>query len=143
MLGQPQFVPRMSSQRIMDHKLARDLQRDLRIDAPAAIDGGQFAGLGLRIGIQLGALTRQIGGLGIGLRADRNILARRHRHGPGDESRDARDEDPCLAGLGGGNANDQTGGRHQSIIGPQHCGAQPSDPGDQMAFGMAFKSAHV
>ena len=86
-------------------------------------------------------LARKIGLLGVGLRADRDIFARRHRHGAGNQTGQTGDEDLGPPGPCGGHAHDQTGGRDKAIIRPQHRRAQPADAMDHVDFGMG-QSAH-
>ena len=94
----------------------------------------QFFVFRRRVGLQLLALAGEVGLFGIGLRTDRDIFARRHRHRAGDQAGDARQQDVALGGGGGGDAQDQAGGRDDAVIGAQHGGAQPSDALDQMMF---------
>ena len=65
--------------------------------------------------------------LGVALRADRDELADRHRHRPGDERGDTGGEHRRPRRVGGGDADDQAGGGDDSVVGPEHGRAQPAD----------------
>ena len=65
--------------------------------------------------------------LGVGLRADRDVLARGHRHRARDQPGDAGDQHRCARPLGRGDAEDQARGRDDAVVGAEHRGAQPAD----------------
>jgi hypothetical protein len=58
--------------------------------------------------------------LGVGLRVHRDVLA----------------------GAGGGDADHETAGRHDAVVGTQHGRAQPSDAVGAVAFGVAARGDH-
>ena len=132
----------MGPKGVPGHQLFGNLPRQGRFDAPGCVDGCQLNDLGLWISGEFGRLAGEIGLLRIGLGADRDVFARGHRHGAGHQSGHAGDQHAAARGLGGGHADHQAGGRDEAVIGPENSGAQPADAGDQMAFGVAFKTAH-
>ena len=48
---------------------------------------------------------------------------------------------PCRSRRG--DADDQARGRDDAIVGPEHCGSQPPNAADEVAFRMQAKTAHV
>ena len=114
--------------------MLRHLSRETGLDAALDIDLGQLLSLESDVLAQLRAFSGQVGLFGIGLRADRNILSGRHRHGAGNESSDAGDEDAAWFGVGGGHADDQARGRNDAIVGAEDGGSQPADARDEMAL---------
>ena len=87
-------------------------------DTTLDVDFGQLIEFEFGVLAQLLALAREIRPFGVGLRADGHILAGGHRHGAGHQSRDTRDQDGVLRRGRRGNANDQTCGRDDAIVGP-------------------------
>ena len=71
----------MCTKSIVRRQLGRHLNGEIPSQAPRDIDIRQLPFLEVGLCRQLGALARDVGTLGIGLRADRHVLARRHRHG--------------------------------------------------------------
>ena len=82
----------MGAERVLRHQLIRNSQRKVVVDATCDVDLGQFLPLERGVLAKLLALARQIGPFGIGLRADRNILAGRHRHRAGHQAGHAGDQ---------------------------------------------------
>ncbi|MNE47349.1 hypothetical protein D3C80_1417520 [compost metagenome] len=132
----------MSRQGVVRHHLFGDLAGQIGRQATLLVDGGQLAMLGLGIGGQFGGLAGDVGLFGIGLGTDRDVLARGHRHGPGDQSGHARDQDGGLGRARRRHADDQAGGRDDAVVGAQHRRAHPADPADQMGF-VVNRAAHA
>ena len=86
------LVARMGAQGIFGHQLSGNLRGKVAIEATLDVDARQLRELRGGILPQLFALAAQIGFLGVGLRADRHVLAGGHRHGPSYQSRDAGDQ---------------------------------------------------
>ena len=126
----------MGAERVMRHQLLRDLACQLRLQAALGVDCRQLLGLEFRILGQFAALALHLGGFGIGLRADRDIFARRHRHRTRHQPCGACDQNLLPVGRGGGHAHDQAGGGENAIIGPQHRGPQPGDARRQVPLGL-------
>lgn len=134
-VGKAQFVTAMRAQRVMRHHLFGDRLCQRGRDAAADVDGGEFPCFGLGIAVQLGSLARQVGMFGIGLRADRDIFARRHRQRAADQRRRAGEQDGrCAGARRGGDADDQARYRDDAVIGTQHRRAQPAGAVDQVMF---------
>ncbi len=110
----------MRGKRVMFHQLVGDLPCQRGIESPLHIDQGQLLPLGVSAFGQFLALALQIGLFRVRLRADRDILAGCHRHRAGDESRDSRDEDVARRAVRRGDADEETGGRHDPVIRAQH-----------------------
>ena len=87
----------MSAERIVRHQLLGDLGRQGRVQTAADIDGRQLPPLPGRVRVELQALERNVGALGVGLRVDGDILAGGHRHGAGDQARDPGDHERAVA----------------------------------------------
>lgn len=131
-----ELVARVRAKRILRHELIGDPQRQLGVDAALHIDPGEFVAFEFGLRRKFGPFPRKVGPLGVRLRTDRHIFARRHGHRAGDKAGGARDQH--LGGGGGrrGHADDQAGGRDDAVIGAEHGRTQPADAGDEMVFGM-------
>ena len=125
-----------AAQSILRHQLLRDLLRQLRLYAAFDVDVGKLLMLEPDILRELFALARQIGLLGVGLRAHRHIFAGRHRHGAGNEPGDSGNQDIARSRRCRSNADDQTCRRDNAVIGSEHGGSQPADALYQVTFGM-------
>ena len=136
------LVAGMRADRVARHQLRGDCGGGVRMHPARDVDRRQLGQLAAGIVDQFAPFAREFGALGIRLRADRDIFARRHRHGAGDEPGYAGDQNAAAGGLGGGNPNDQAGGGQDAVIGAEHGGAQPADPLDRVAFGMEAQPAH-
>jgi hypothetical protein len=123
----PEFVAQVRVQRVVRGQLHRHLLRQFAAQAALLVDVGELLEFGLRHLLQLAPLLGGIGGLGIGLRADRDVFACGHRQGACDQGGDAGGEDGLRRGRGGGHADQQRTGRDQPIVGAQHRRAQPAD----------------
>ena len=121
---------------IFRRQLLRDLPRKRLVDATLDVDFGKFIQLVRRILAQLRALAREIRLFGVGLRADRHILAGRHRHGPRHQACDTGDQDIVLLRRCRGNADDQARGRDNTVVSAEHRGAQPADAVDEVVLRM-------
>ena len=71
---------------------------------------------------------------GVGLRTDRDIFSRRHGHGAGDQTSHTRKQDIALGAPGRGHAENETCGRDDAVVCPEHGCTQPSDSFDKMAL---------
>jgi len=116
----------MGPKRVFLRKLDRDLPRHILVKAARDGNSGQLVQFcGRRLGQFLG-LTCKIGLFRVGLRADRDILACCHGHGPGNQTCQSGDQDFGLSGPCRRNTHYQTCGRHKAIVGAQHSGrSQP------------------
>ena len=130
----------MGAQGVVGRHLDGDLPGEPDLHPPCDVDLGQLFQLMLGLGLEFGLFLGEVGALGVGLGADRDIFPGRHRHGPGDQGRDAGHEDRPPALRGGGDPDDQAGGGDDAVIGPQHGGAQPADAVD--AVGLSVKAGH-
>src|SRR4030095_6364023 len=124
----------MGTQRVLSHELLRDLTRNSDLNAAANVDLRQFLLLRFWIFRKLALLSREICLFSIRLRADRNILPRRHGQGPGDETSDTRKQYIALGGSGSGDAEDQTRRGDDPVICPEHGGPEPSNTLDKVGL---------
>ena len=138
----PEFIARVGGQGILCHQLPGNLPRKNLIDAALDVDFGKFINVKLDIFAQLLAFAREVRPFGVGLRADRHILAGGHRHGAGHQSRDTRDQDVVLRRGRRGNADDQACRRDNAIVRPENRCSQPPDAADEMALRVQSKTTH-
>ncbi len=82
----------MSPQGILCHELIRNLVCEVGFDAALCVDFGQFGTLKSGLICKFGPFAREVRLLCIRLRADGNVLPRRHGHCPGNETRNTCDE---------------------------------------------------
>jgi hypothetical protein len=78
-VGHAELVTGVGTERIVRRELIGHVARQRGREPARHIDGGQFIALEVRRGRELGAFARQIGGLGVRLRADGHVFTRRHR----------------------------------------------------------------
>jgi len=133
----------MSREIIVLRKLYRNLPREGVLNTTAYVNLRQLLEFGLRGGIERRPLRLQIRALGVGLRTDRDVFTGGHRHGPRHKPRDARNQDAISVGRSRRNANNQTGGRDDAVIGAQYGRAQPADSMDEMAFARLPEAFHT
>ena len=119
-VGDTQFVAGMGAQRIMCHQLLRDLDCKHWIEAAANIDRSQFLMLTLVVDTKLRTLLFQIGLLGVLLRMHRDVLARGHRHGAGDETGNAGDQHAAMGRVRRRDTQNQASCRQDAVIGTHH-----------------------
>ncbi|BCG94691.1 hypothetical protein MesoLj131a_35550 [Mesorhizobium sp. 131-2-1] len=131
----------MGTKRILRHHLVRDLQRQIRLHTTRHIALCKLIALEIGLRCEFGPLSAEVSLLGIGLRADRHIFTRRHRHRARDQAGNPCDENIACRGIGRRNADDQAGRRYDAVIGAKHGSAQPTDARYEMAFTM--QAAHV
>jgi hypothetical protein len=110
----------MRGQRIPRGQLHRHLASRGRRQTPIEIDLRQLVQFRLRTGRQLRALLGQVTAFGITLRADRHVLADRHRHRPGNQTGDPSGDHRTPGRVRCGHADQQTRDRHDAIVGAQH-----------------------
>jgi hypothetical protein len=68
----------MGPERIMSHQLLRYRPCEAGLETALDIDGGELSFLGGLVRCEFAPLEGQVGSFGIGLRADRHVLAGRH-----------------------------------------------------------------
>jgi hypothetical protein len=135
-LRDAELIARVRAERVLGHQLQRDVTSEIGIDAALDVDLRQLFPLALDVVGELLRLARQLGVLGIGLRADRDVLAGGHRHGSGNEAGDAGDENVAMGAAGGGDAGDETSGGQDTVVGAEHGSTQPADAADEVMLGM-------
>src|SRR4029077_10145986 len=128
------FIARVGTEGIFRHQLLGNLPRKDLIDAALDVNFGQFVNFKLDISAQFLALARKVRLFGVGLRADRHILAGGHRHRARHQSRHTRDQYIFLRRGGRGNADDQACRRDDAIVGPENRRSQPSAAADEKAL---------
>ncbi len=131
-----ELVASVGAERVVRHELLGHLLRELLIQAPAHVDAHELAVLAGVVGLELLALARQIGLLAVGLRADRDVLAGRHRHRAGHRARDAGRQQAAVTRVGRRDADEQARRRHDAVVGAEHGGPQPADALQSMPFSM-------
>ncbi len=136
-IGDAEFVARMSAEGIVRHELLGDLFGERGVESAGDIDVGQFAMLAGVIGGEFGAFHFEFSLFGVGLGVDGDVLAGGHGHGAGDQAGDSRDHDIGVGGVGGGNAQDEAGGREDAVIGAENGGAEPADASDAVLFDLS------
>ena len=139
-LRDAELIPRMGAERVLRHQLIGDLSREARFDAALDVDQGELLVLEGGLARELRSLARKIGLLGVGLRADRNVLACRHGHGASDQPGDAGDQHLRTRGRGSRHTDDQARRRDEPVIGAEYGCPQPADARHKVAFGM--QTAH-
>ena len=100
------------------------------------VDPCELILLGFGLGRELVPLSIEIGALGVGLRAHRHVFAGCHGEGAGDESGYAGEQHVVSRRIRGGDADDETGRRHDAIVGPEDRRAQPANPLTSMTLAM-------
>ena len=124
----------MSVKSVLGHELAGDLLCELRLQASFFVDMGELLPLLDRSLAKRAPLAHEVSGLGVGLRADGHIFARRHRHCARRPSGDRRRQDFGPPTRGRGDAHDETRGRNDPVVGAEDGRPQPGGPVDVVRF---------
>ena len=98
----------------------------LGFEAAADVDCGELAVFRLRIVREFAPLPREVGALAVGLRADGDVLARRHGHGARDEAGEPGGQHGGAVGAGGRDSDQEAGGRDDPVIRAQDGSAKPA-----------------
>ena len=142
-VGDAELIAGVCGESVMRHQSLGDLFGQRRVQAALDVDRCELRVLVGVVRGELRALARQVGLLGVGLRADRYVLAGSHRHRPGDQAGDAGDQDLASRGVRGGDTHDQARGRYDAVVRAQHGGAQPADPLGTVSLAMPPGHASV
>ena len=141
-LGEVQFVAGMGAERVLRHQLHGHLPGKLRRQPAFDIDAGQFVEFGLESS-RSSPVSRAMSAFSV---SDCELT---ETYSPAaiDMAPATSPAMPAIrmsprAGRGGGDPDDQAGGRDDAVIGAEHGGAQPADPLDRVAFGMEAQPAH-
>src|SRR5690348_7668078 len=126
----------------MGHQLIRDLRGEVTVETAGYVDPGQLGALSVGSSRELTALASQIGALGIGLGADRDILPRGHGEGAGREPGDRGEQHGAVAGGSRRDSDDQTTGGDQAIVGTEHGRAEPPDTPASVQLAVPRQSSH-
>jgi len=127
----------MGAQGVVHHQRPRNLAGQRVRQASAHVDGRQLVQFRHWVFVEFGALARQVGLLGVGLRMHRHVLAGGHRHRASGQAGHAGHDDAAVAGVGRRHAHDQAGGGNDAVVGTENRSTQPSDARDAMAFDVA------
>jgi hypothetical protein len=125
---------------IVLHELMRDLARKLWLETAIHIDIREFVFFEVIVLLEGPLFELEIRALRIRLRADRDIFARRHRHGASDEAGRAREQDIFLGRLCRCDADDETGRRNDAVICAKYGCTQPADPMHSVVFFLTHSS---
>ncbi len=112
----PEFIARMSAERILRHQLRRNFRGEPRIEAAFDVDRCKLPVFGVEVVLEFLAFTREIRVFRVGLRADRDVFTRRHGHRAGHEAGKAGDQDGAAVSTGGGDADYETRCRDDSVV---------------------------
>ena len=129
MLGQAKLVAQMRAQSIMRGELVGNLLGKIGGQSAILVNRYKLQPLGPGLVLQLPGFLGPLRLLAIGLRTDRDIFARSHRHRPGHQPGECGEQDRLLRGGGGGHPDDQTGGRDNPVIRPQRAASLPGQAG--------------
>ena len=117
----------------------RHRPRKNRLDATSDINAGQFLNLSFRIRRQLTTFDFDVGTFGIGLGTDGYVLPGCHGERSGRQPGNAGHQDVIPSRVRSGDANDETGRRHDSIIGAEHRRAEPADSSRSMPLSASHR----
>ena len=109
----------MGVERVLGHELISDLLGELRFQAPLFVDMGKLFFLLDRLLAERASLARQVSGLGVGLREDGRIFARRHRHCASRPPGDRRGQDFGPPTRGRCDPHYEAGGRNDPVVGAE------------------------
>jgi len=123
-------------QRAFGHELSRHGASEVWFQPSLHVNTGELVLLGFRLGRELVSFTIEVGALGVGLRADRDVFAGGHGKGAGDEAGNAGDQDVVSRRIRRRDADDEAGGRDDAVVGAEHRRPQPADPLTSMALTM-------
>jgi hypothetical protein len=143
LIGQSKFIARVSAERIVCHQLLRHGPGQGRLETAPDIDRCKLPLFAVVVGRQLGALACQVRSFRVGLRADGDVFAGRHRkcagYGPGN----TRQENVLSHGARCGDTDDQAGGRNDSVVRTENGGAEPARATRSMTFMMPENRSHA
>jgi hypothetical protein len=132
----------VGAQGVVGHELIRNLDGEGAIETAAHVDPSQLSSLSLGGSCELAALARQVGALGIGLGADRDILTSGHGKGPGGETSDRSEQNGAPAGSSRCDPDDQTAGRDETIVGTEHGCPEPPDAPASVQLDVPGRRSH-
>jgi hypothetical protein len=119
--------------------LVRNLSGQRFIEAAMDVNLRQLLTLEVRVYGEFTLFAGDVGTLGIGLGADRHVFACRHRQGTSNQSGKSGQKDRSPVGRGGSDADQETGGRDDTVIGTEDSGAKPANPFDSMPLLMVLR----
>ena len=107
-------------------RLEAILEAALRCFRAEGFHGASISRICAETGISAGHLYHSfdskeaiVSAFDVRLRPDQDILARRHRHGPGGKAGRTSHQKRCRAGVGRGDTGDEGGDRNDPVIGPE------------------------
>jgi hypothetical protein len=125
--GDTQLVAGMSGQGVLGHELCGYLSGEGGRQAASDVDCRELLLLGRATSGQLPPLPLQIGSLGVGLGADRDVFTGGHGHGTRHQPGNSRDQNGRAAGLGRRDPEHQTRRGDDPIVGAEDGGPKPAD----------------
>ena len=117
-----ELVPRMRAEGIMSHQLRGDLCGQHLIEATINVDSCELAVLCSRMSVDLGTLQREVSTFDVSLRMHGHILTGRHRHGSGDETRNACNHDARVRAVRRRQGEHDSRHRQNAVIGAKYRG---------------------
>jgi hypothetical protein len=132
----------VSAERIVGHQLLRHGLGEGRLETAPDIDRRKLPLFGAFVGRQLCPLECQVRSFRVGLRADGNVFAGRHRQGAGNGPGNTRQENLTSRGACGGDPDDQAGGRDDPVVRTKNRGAEPAGATGSVAFPMSLHRSH-
>jgi hypothetical protein len=118
------------------------LLRETRAQAASAINSRRFCMLAPLVFRKLAALDVRVSFLRVALRAYGNILASGDRHGAGDKTCDARDEDCAMGHVRGGDTDHEARRGQDPVVRTEHGCTEPADSVSVMPFRVMRETLH-
>ncbi len=129
-----QFIARVGCEPVAGGKLLRHLLGQIPRESAADVDQRQLFQLGVRRSREFHAFAIEVGFFGIRLGTHRHVLTGRHGESACHQAGRSGEQNGIAARLRGGDADNQTAGGYQAIVGSEHSGAKPANVFGSMIF---------
>ena len=127
----------MRLERVFRHQLIGHLFSKRAVQSALLINGDQLCTFRRRTVRKLRLFLGDVRCLGIGLRTDRDIFPRRHRHRACDKSGRPCQQHGRAVSSGGGHTEHEAGCGNNAVIGTKDRCPQPTDPFQKMRLGVS------